>query len=125
VVWRRWRRSVSSNGITLFRTLAGNVTAQTLASLGNLQTIVLDYTALNDAGVALLRKLPQLADLSIDNTNVTDKAVADLQGMTRLQSLNLYHTLVSEKGYEEIRRALPACKIVFDRDSALPNRRTR
>jgi hypothetical protein len=51
--------------------------------------------------------------------------VAAFQGMTGLQSLNLYHTLLSEKGYEEIRRALPACKIVFDRDSALPNRRTR
>ena len=44
--------------------------------------------------------------------------------MAGLKSLNLYHTLVTEKGMQELKTALPACEIVFDRDSALPNRRS-
>jgi len=43
--------------------------------------------------------------------------------MVNLRSLSLYHTLVSEKGYEQLKAALPDCRIVFDRDSSLPNRR--
>ena len=45
--------------------------------------------------------------------------------MKTLKKLNLYHTLVTEKGLQELRTALPDCRIVFDRDSALPNRRTK
>lgn len=45
--------------------------------------------------------------------------------MNSLKSLNLYHTLVSEKGYQDLQASLQSCNIVFDRDSALPNRRTR
>ena len=44
--------------------------------------------------------------------------------MTGLKSLNLYHTLVTEKAMQELKSALPSCEIVFDRDSALPNRRS-
>jgi hypothetical protein len=45
--------------------------------------------------------------------------------MTSLKELNLYHTLVTEKGLEDLEGALPDCEITFDRDSALPNRRSR
>ncbi len=48
-----------------------------------------------------------------------------LQSMTSLRELNIYHTLVTEKGMLALKTALPDCKIVFDRDSALPNRRVR
>jgi len=75
--------------------------------------------------VAPLQALPGLTELSIDNTNVTDASVVVLKGMAGLRSLNLYHTLISEKGYGELSAGLASCKIVFDRDSALPNRRTR
>jgi hypothetical protein len=45
--------------------------------------------------------------------------------MTELRALNIYHTLVTENGMAALKAALPDCKIVFDRDSALPNRRIR
>ncbi len=35
----------------------------------------------------------------------------------------LHHTLVTEKAYEDLKKTLPDCRIIFDRDSALPNRR--
>jgi hypothetical protein len=72
-----------------------------------------------------LKELPGLVELSIDNANVTDQSVGALKAMRTLRSLNLYHTLVTEKGYGELKNSLPSCNIIFDRDSALPNRRTR
>jgi len=43
--------------------------------------------------------------------------------MTTLRLLNLYHTLVTEAGHASLKKALPDCKIVWDRESSLPNRR--
>jgi Ran GTPase-activating protein (RanGAP) involved in mRNA processing and transport len=111
--------------IELFRTRAGNASAEALASMKSLRIVKMDYTAMDDKGLALLQALPGLAELSIDNTNVTDASVGALKSMAALRSLNLYHTLISEKGYGELNAGLAGCKIVFDRDSALPNRRTR
>ena len=37
--------------------------------------------------------------------------------------LNLYHTLVSDSGYQALHSALPECRIIWDRKSALPSRR--
>ena len=98
---------------------------EALASLHNLRRITLDYTTVNDAGLAVLHSLPGLQEISLDATDVSDKSVETLKAMGGLKSLNLYHTLVTEKGMHELAAALPACKIIFDRDSALPNRRTR
>jgi hypothetical protein len=83
----------------------------------------LDYTSLDDNGIASLKTLPQLRELSLDATGVTDQGVQALESMAGLKHLNLYHTLVTEKGIQELKTALPECRIVFDRDSALPNRR--
>ena len=90
-----------------------------------MRVVKLDYTAVDDKGIQSLKTLPGVVELSIDNTNVTDASVGAFKAMPTLQSLNLYHTLISEKGYGELKDGLPSCKIVFDRDSALPNRRTR
>jgi len=40
-----------------------------------------------------------------------------------LQIVNLYHTTVTEQGFNQLTKARPDCKIVFDRDSSLPVRR--
>jgi hypothetical protein len=64
-----------------------------------------------------------MGDLSLDTGNITDAGAEVLSKMTTLKRLNLYHTLVSEKAYETLKRSLPECTIVYDRDSSLPNRR--
>ena len=102
----------------------GNAAAEALASLQSLRAVNLDYTAVDDKGILALQALPGLVELSIDNANVTDQSIGVLKAMGTLRSLNLYHTLVTEKGYGELKNSLPLCKIIFDRDSALPNRRT-
>ena len=61
--------------------------------------------------------------LSLDSTHVTDKSANQLRQFTKLKTLNLYHTLVTPKGYAELKAALPGCRIIWDPDSSLPNRR--
>ena len=80
---------------------------------------------MDDKGLESLKALPKLRELSLDSTGVTDAGAETLRSLTSLRNLNLYHTLVTEKGLQDLRTALPDCKIVFDRDSALPNRRIK
>jgi hypothetical protein len=37
--------------------------------------------------------------------------------------VNLYHTVFTENGVKRLKEKLPKCKVVWDRDSARPNRR--
>jgi hypothetical protein len=55
---------------------------------------------------------------------VTDAGVPALQAMSNLKVLNLYHTMITEKGYEQVKSALPECRIIFDRFSSLSTRRS-
>ncbi len=45
--------------------------------------------------------------------------------LSGLKSLNIYHTQVTEKAFASFKAAVPACKVVWDRDSSLPNRRSK
>ena len=98
--------------------------AATIAQLHMLKRLNLDYTAVSDKGLKTLQAaLPDVVELRLDSSGLTDASTATLGAMQNLQLLNLYHTLVTEKGYETLKQALPHCKIIFDRDSSLPNRR--
>ena len=96
-----------------------------LSTLRSLVELNLDYTAVDDHALSLLKQLPNLKDLYLDMAKVTDASVDDLVSIPSLQSLNLYHTLVTEKGLARLKAGLPRCGIVFDRDSTLPARRGR
>jgi tRNA U38,U39,U40 pseudouridine synthase TruA len=76
-----------------------------------------------DTGIATLKALTNLADLDLDSAGVTDAGIDALQAHASLKVLNLYHTLVTEKGYAKLKTGLPECRIVWDRDSSMPNRR--
>jgi hypothetical protein len=91
--------------------------------MSRLRRLNLDYTNVSDKGLTAIASLPALEWLSLDTANVTDEAVETLSAMQQLRELNLYHTLVGESAYEKLKKALPNCRIVWDRESALPNRR--
>ncbi len=106
------------------RTRATDAAMQTLAKLTDLRRLNLDYTAVSDKGVETLRAaLPQLVELRLDTANITDAAVETLGGFAHLKYLNLYHTLVTEQALEKLKKAMPDCRIVYDVESSLPNRR--
>jgi hypothetical protein len=54
---------------------------------------------------------------------VGDAAIDTIVSMSQLEVLNLYHTLVTESGVQRIKSALPKCRVIWDQNSALPNRR--
>ena len=110
----------------MLRTRTGNAGAEALGALKNLAVVRLDYTTVDDKGLdAPCEASRGSRELSMDFTGVTDNGAKTLESMSSLKALNLYHTLVTEKGWQEIKSALPSCEIVFDRDSALPNRRSK
>jgi hypothetical protein len=83
----------------------------------------LDYTAVDNKSIVALGALSELRELSLDSANIGDEAVETLGSLKNLRVLNLYHTLISEAGVARIETALPKCRIIWDRDSGLPNRR--
>jgi N-acyl-D-aspartate/D-glutamate deacylase/Leucine-rich repeat (LRR) protein len=106
--------------LELARTRTGDDGVKALAGLKQLRRLNLDYTSVTDAGLAAL---PQIEELHLDSTGLTDNGLSSLSKMSGLRYVNLYHTLVSEKGMDGLKKQLPNCRIVFDRDSSLPNRR--
>ena len=109
--------------IEMVRTRAGAVAAGALAAMRNLEDVNLDYTSIDAKSFPLLQGLPQLRRLSLDSLDVGDESVDILASMPSLQWVNLYHTLVTANGADKLKKAMPKTQIVWDRDSARPNRR--
>jgi hypothetical protein len=95
-----------------------------IGSLTNLEWLDLDHTRITDAGLAKLAGLTKLTELGLDSVELTDKGVVSLAGIGSLRELDLYHTLVTDKGFELLQKALPACRIHYERDSAKRERRS-
>jgi hypothetical protein len=89
----------------------------------NLAVLNLDYTSVTDKGLSSLAGLSRLTALRLDSATVTDAGIKTLESLDNLRTLNLYHTLVTEAGYRDLKAALPACRIIWERDSSLPTRR--
>jgi internalin A len=104
-------------------TRLGAAGIQVLGSMGNLRALNLNYTAIDDHALESLKSLTQLEELHLDNTAITDAGLDSLGGLRHLKLLNVYHTAVTQKAFDRFHIALPACKVIWDRDSALPNRR--
>jgi hypothetical protein len=91
--------------------------------LKNLTSLNLDHTTVTDEGLKNLAALLKLSQLRLDSATITDAGAETLKTLTSLKVLNLYHTLATDSGYQALRRALPGCEIIWDRESALPTRR--
>ncbi len=104
------------------RTRITAASAATLQAWPKLERLNLDYTTFNDEGLKAISSLP-LRELRLDSANITDAGVVPLSAMKSLKLVNLYHTLVSEDAHGRLVQALPDTKIIWDRDSKLPNRR--
>jgi hypothetical protein len=72
---------------------------------------------------AAFQGMPKLRALHLDSADIGDESIDLLAALPNLQSVNLYHTLVTESGAKKLRAARPKCKVIWDRDSARPNRR--
>ena len=81
-------------------------------------TQILGGRDLTNADLQHLRVFKKLKLLSLSNAKIDDSAVATLKSLTQLQSLNLSAGAISETAQEELKKALPKCRII------VPDRRS-
>ncbi|MDA1049384.1 MAG: leucine-rich repeat domain-containing protein [Planctomycetota bacterium] len=79
-----------------------------LAALENLSDLDLRRTPVTD--LSPLAKLKNLKELRLNETLVND--LSPLAGLKNLGSLSLVYTRVSDEQVQELRQALPNCKII-------------
>ena len=59
-------------------------------------------TAVTDAGMVHVSKLPQLEELYVPKCAVTDAGLSHVAGLTHLRSINLYGTLITSAGLKHL-----------------------
>ncbi len=84
------------------------------------QEVTLGSCGTTDADLIHLKGLTQLDSLELSSTQVSDAGLVHLRGLTKLTLLNLHGSDVSVKGVEELKKALPICKIVWYPRSQTP-----
>ena len=62
----------------------------------------LGATAVTDAGVANLGKMPRLKKLWLNGTGITDTGLDSIKGLGELEYLNLYGTQVTDEGLKKL-----------------------
>jgi hypothetical protein len=107
----------------LLRTPLTDKSMKVVGAFTALETLDLDYTSVSDTGLADLAGLKNLKWLGLDSTYVTEKSREVLLGFKALETLNLYHTLVPSSVYQELKNGMPSCRIIWEEESANPNRR--
>ena len=98
-----------------------NITDQGLGSvvpLPNLRRLWLDGTQVTSAGLANLTTCNKLEQLVLSGTKVDDNALPHLRGLPSLRVLDLRSTSVTQTGVNDIRSALPNCKVFYEKEWA-------
>lgn len=84
--------------------------------IAQVEAVYLGGTAMHDADLACLEKLPELRELVLTSTAVSDRGLERLARLTKLESIDLRFTQVSEAGVVKLRRALPQARILSKSD---------
>ena len=98
-----WLLIVSSDKIT-------DRGAEAVSRLKSLTKLDFMYASLTARGIEHLRGLPKLSELYLHSARLDDGALKPIARMTKLRNLSLPKS-ISDKAVEELRRALPACRI--------------
>ncbi len=93
---------VSDAGLTLFK------------DCKNLTILWLQHTQVSDEGLAPFKGCQDLTDLNLAGTKVSDKGLAHFNDCKNLTVLRLQKTKVTAAKIEELKKALPKCKIEWD-----------
>jgi hypothetical protein len=86
-----------------------------LAGLGDLQAVDLGDTQVSDAGLKEIAGLKNLRVLLLDSTKVTNEGLKELASVKSLRAVNLRKTGVTEEGVRQLQKALPDCRVAYDK----------
>ncbi|HEX3655621.1 MAG TPA: hypothetical protein VHV55_07440 [Pirellulales bacterium] len=88
--------------LQLSRTKITDTVMPAVANSRKLERLLLDATAVTDAGAASLRGLIAMRSLSLHNTKISDAALANLVGMQQLARFAVNQTKVTDAGVQSI-----------------------
>ena len=105
--------------LDLRRTAVTDAGLQTLGKMPNLRRLQLQETNTGDAGLISIKTLPKLEMLNLYDTHVTDQGLAGLASLKKLRRLYLWRTAATDAGEKTLQKQLPKLQIV--KADPLPN----
>ncbi len=93
-------------------TAIGDATLAQIAKLPNLQKLHLEQTHITDAGVHQLVGLKNLEYLNLYGTSITDASLRDLANLKSLRTVCVWQTKTTEAGITTLRKARPDLEII-------------
>jgi hypothetical protein len=121
-----WGTEVGDAGLAVFRgcknlrvialngTRVGDSGLAAFKDCKSLIILGLDRTQVSDEGLAYFNQCKALTELELTGTQVSDAGLAHFAGCKSLTHLTLQKTKVTPAKVEELRKALPKCKIEWD-----------
>jgi hypothetical protein len=99
--------------------LAQDEVFEVIATIPTLKSLA--STALRkDRQVAFFRNHPGLQSLVVTTDAVTDESVASIVSLKKLASLNIKGSKITPAGFEQLKKALPKCRIESDHGTYEP-----
>lgn len=80
----------------------------------NIRDLYLSNTRVTSAGIESVCRLKTLRTLIISNTTIDDRVISSLSQLASLETLNVRGTDISVAGIEQLRLALPKCRLFHD-----------
>ncbi len=87
-----------------------------IVALKRMKKLNLERTEVTDVGLKSLLGMEFLETLTLSSTKITDEGLKTIAGFKTLTKLNLEKTQVTEKGVAELKKAIPECEIITDKE---------
>lgn len=84
-----------------------------VAKLPRLRKLYLSRTSVSDETVSAFEELKRLEELFLSDTRITDASVRNLSRLKELKRLSIRGTRISGRSFEDLKTALPNCRIQY------------
>ena len=83
------------------------------AARDTLTLLHLSGNGFGDDGIDVVEYFPKLATLDLIDAPVSDQSIPLLSKLSTLSRLEINNTRISQDGFDQIKRALPNCKVIY------------
>ncbi len=115
--WSIVRRLGGLRKLVLSRSNCTDYQSGYFDDLPQLETLLLADSSLADKALARVTKFPKLRTLDMSGTQISDVGLKLLAELKNLTSLDLRRTKVTAAAVPSLQKALPNCKIEWDREA--------